>query len=179
MNIFRAVEIYKRIPGLPSSQNPLRAIRGLWVSGTHLDTITIDATLQVTGETSNHCEERAYTDQYNEAFLSGNVNIIDFDATTMETQVYTVQHNTAFLEGNVNIIDFDANQFDITYYTRSYPEAFLEGNVNIIDFDANMMTITDYVIPKAYTTLPEKTGQNPAEPTLLIELFTSTALEWQ
>lgn len=179
MNIFKAVEIYKRIPGLPSSQNPLRAIRGLWVSGTHLDNITIDATLQVTGETSRPCEERAYTDQNNEAFLSGNVNIIDISTTSMAVQEYTVQNNETYLEGNINIIGIDAANMDITYYTTTSPDAYLEGNVNIIEIYGNIINVADYVIPKAYTVLPEKTGQNPAEPTLLIEVFTSTPLEWQ
>ena len=151
MNIFKAVEIYKRIPHLPPNLNPLRAIRGLWVSGVHLNNITIDATLHVTGETSNHCEERAYTDQYAEAYLSG----------------------------NVNIINIESSQPDITYYTVSNQVAYLQGNINIIEMFSSIVNVADYVFPRQYVTLPEKTGQNPAEPTLLIEAFTSNQLEWQ
>lgn len=179
MNIFKAVEIYKRIPGLPSSQNPLRAIRGLWVSGEHLDNITIDATLHITNKSSRPCEERAYTDQNAEAFLSGNVNIIDIDTNTLAVQEYTVQNNETYLQGNINIIGIDATQMDITYYTTTSPDAYLQGNVNIIEIYANTINVADYVYPKQNTTLPEKTGQNPAEPTILIEVFTSSALEWQ
>ena len=179
MNIFKAIEIYKRIPKMAASRNPLRVIRGLWVSGTHLDNITIDATLQVTGETSRHCEERAYTSKEDEAFLDGNINIIDFDTTEIQTQVYTVQNNEAYLEGNINIIDFDTNTIDVMYYTRSEQESYLEGNINIIEYNTDNIGVADYVIPKRYTTLPENTGRDPAEPTLLIKLFTSTALEWE
>lgn len=177
MNIFKAVEIYKRIPGLPSRMNPLRVIRGLWVSGTHLDTITIDATLHVTGETSNHCEERAYTDSRVDGYLEGNVNIIDFQSTGFSVQQYSTQRTSSYLQGNVNIIDIESNQMDITYYTTSNQDAYLDGNVNIIEMTDSDFTISEE--PKQYVTLPEKTGQNPAEPTLLIEAFTSNQLEWQ
>lgn len=179
MNIFKAVEIYKRIPGLPSNLNPLRAIRGLWVSGVHLDNITMDATLHITGETSNHCEERAYTDQNTETYLQGNVNIIDIESSTLNVQEYTIQNNETYLQGNVNIIDIDSNQLDITYYSTSYQDAYLEGNVNIIEMFSSIINVADYVYPSQYTTLPEETGQNPAEPTLLIEVFTSNQLEWE
>ena len=151
MNIFKAVEIYKRIPGLPSSQNPLRVIRGLWVSGVHLDNITMDATLQVTGETSNHCEERAYTDSH--------------------VDIHT--------DGNVNVINFQSGSFTVEQYTTQNADAYTDGNVNVIEFIDSDFTIADGTTPKQFRTLPENTGQNPAEPTLLIELFTSTALEWQ
>ena len=179
MNIFKAVEIYKRIPHLPPNLNPLRAIRGLWVSGVHLNNITIDATLHVTGETSNHCEERAYTDQYDETYLSGNVNIIDIETNTLNVQEYTIQNNETYLQGNVNIINIESNQMNITYYTISNQDAYLQGNINIIEMFSSIINVADYVFPRQYVTLPEKTGQNPAEPTLLIEAFTSNQLEWQ
>lgn len=179
MNIFKAVEIYKRIPGVPSNQNPLRVIRGLWVSGTHLDTITIDATLHVTGETSNHCEERAYTDSRVDGYLEGNVNIIDFQSTDFTVQQYTTQRASSYLEGNVNVIEFNSSAFTIYGYGNAHVDGYIDGNVNVIEMADSDFTIADYIVPKQYVSLPEKTGQNPAEPTLLIKVFTSNQLEWQ
>ena len=179
MNIFKAVEIYKRIPRLPSNQNPLRVIRGLWVSGTHYDILTMDATLHVTGETSNHCDERAYTDAHVSAYLEGNVNVIDFQSTNFAVQQYTVQHTSSYLEGNVNVIEFNSSAFTIYEYGNAHVDGYLDGNVNVIEMADTNFNISDYIVPKQYVTLPEKTGQDPAEPTLLIEVFTSTSLEWQ
>ena len=62
MNIFKALEVYKRIPKLKPSLNPLRAVRGLWVSGTHTDPLTEDSVVHINEVDSNQAEVRIYTE---------------------------------------------------------------------------------------------------------------------
>ena len=73
MNVFKALEVFKRIPKLSPSLNPLRAVRGLWVSGEHRDPMTQDSVIHVQEVSSNQAEVRVYTEtttKFNEDEIS-------------------------------------------------------------------------------------------------------------
>lgn len=73
MNVFKALEVFKRIPKLSPSLNPLRAVRGLWVSGEHRDPMTQDSVAHIKEVSSNQAEVRVYTEtttKFNEDEIS-------------------------------------------------------------------------------------------------------------
>ena len=178
MQIFKAVEIYKRIPGLPSDQNPLRVIRGLWVSGTHLDILTEDAFIQLSSVDTRPCEIRHYTETTGEwKWSDPNVKYTNlYDADFSVVDYYTT--STTWEEENIvkysNVYDQELVVTDYHTTSTDFDEEVIVQYMNTYDQDFSMLT---YNYP-VYTTLPDNTGQHPAEPTLEILTYTSTALDY-
>lgn len=60
-NIFRSKEIYKRIPGVSSDNNPLRAVQGMYVSGEYRPPYYIDGFIQINKVKTNKATITDYT----------------------------------------------------------------------------------------------------------------------
>ena len=178
MNIFKAKEIYKRIPGLPSSQNPLRVIRGLWVSGTHLNILTEDAFMHLSNFNTTPCDIRHYTEITADwKYTDPNVkftNLYDADFTVADYYTTSTTWDEESIVKYSNIYDQEIVITDYHTTSTDFDEELIVQYTNVHDADWSMLT---YNYP-VYTTLPDNTGQHPAEPTLEILAYTSTALEY-
>ena len=96
MNVFNAIEIYKRTPGVPSDQNPLRPVRGFWVSGTHTEPFFIDSVISIKTTTSNNIEVVKYTQTTQDlevdngltfaGFYDGGLPYTDYSKTSVEEE---------------------------------------------------------------------------------------------
>ena len=121
MNIFKSKEIYKRIPGVSPELNPLRVVRGVWVSGEYRPPYCIDETVHITNVGSNKVEIRVYT--------SRTQNIDDQDAIEYTGLYYPQmgfiidQYSTSSLtlsyDTTVEYIGIYSEDFDILNYTQS------------------------------------------------------------
>ena len=121
MNIFRSKEIYKRIPGVSPTLNPVRITRGVWVSGEHRPPYCIDETVNIQAIGSNHAEIRVYTDRTDNAddwdaveYTGLYVSQLGFD-----TVDYTVTSVTMSDDTTVEYIGIYSEDFDILNYTQS------------------------------------------------------------
>lgn len=178
MNIFKAKEIYKRIPGLPSSENPLRVIRGLWVSGTHLDILTEDAFIQLSDFDTTPCDIRHYTETTGEwKWADPNVKFTGLYDTGFDITDYYTTSTTWDNDPNVEFVDIYDQPLEITDYSTTSTEFNNENNVQFMSLYDTAVVLEAYNYP-IYTTLPDHTGLNPAEPTLEIVRYTSTDLEY-
>ena len=121
MNIFKSKEIYKRIPQVDPALNPLRVVRGVWVSGEYRPPYCIDETVHVQAFGSNDAEIRVYT--------SRTQNIDDQDTIEYTGLYYPQmgfvidQYSTSSLtlpdDTTVEYIGIYSEDFDILNYTQS------------------------------------------------------------
>ena len=90
-NIFRSKEIYKRIPGVSSDNNPLRAVQGMYVSGEYRPPYYIDGFVRVS------------------KINTTKPKIVDYTAVTKDLTADPI----------VNIIGVDCSDIDITFYKKT------------------------------------------------------------
>lgn len=178
MNIFKAKEIYKRIPGLPSSQNPLRVIRGLWVSGTHLNILTEDAFMHLDNVQMVPCEIRRYTDATGEwKYTDPNIEYMNLYDTGFDITNYYASSGSWDIDNNIQYVNTYDQALDITDYTTISTEFNIDNNIQYMTLYDDEFTIELFNYP-VYKVLPDITGVAPAEPTLEILTYTSTALDY-
>lgn len=178
MNIFKAKEIYKRIPGLPSSQNPLRVIRGLWVSGTHLDILTEDAFMHLDNVQMVPCEIRRYTDTTGEwKYTDPNIEYMNLYDTGFDITNYYTSSGSWDNDVNIQYVNIYDQSMDITEYQTVSTEIDHDPNIQYMTLHDDELTLEPFNYP-VYKVLPDITGVAPAEPTLEILSYTSTALDY-
>ena len=173
MNVFKALEVFKRIPKLSPSLNPLRAVRGLWVSGEHRDPMTQDSVIHIKEVSSNQAEVRIYTEitkklneeiayelkgVYSEPFTYVNYTTLD---TVFDQEVSHVQITNLYTP-TIDIIPYTIISTDFDQET---------SRVQITNLYSPEITfINNYQDPVQYkSTQPE--------PTLFVSEFTSNELE--
>ena len=79
-NIFRSKEIYKRIPGVSSDNNPLRAVQGMYVSGEYRPPYYIDGFIQVSNIKTNKATIKNYTQDEKSLRNDPVINVTDISA---------------------------------------------------------------------------------------------------
>ena len=170
MNIFRTLEAYKRIPKLPASNNPLRVVRGVWVSGEHRDPLTMDALLQIKAVGSHPCEVRRYTETstnfYNDEvikyigiYASDHLDIVDYYETS--TNVY---------DETIKYFGIYSQPLEITDYTQV--------STNFYDETIKYTGLYDESLAYYEMTLPKYTKTNPQSAIHILNV-TSTPLEYR
>ena len=173
MNIFKALEVYKRIPKLKPSLNPLRAVRGLWVSGTHTDPLTEDSTIHINEVDSNQAEVRIYTEtteKLNEE--------ISYELKGVYSQLFTfIDYTKLDLS-----LDQEQSYVQITNLYTPTIEIIPYTIINInLDQEPSYVQITNVYSPDVtfinnYQDPVQYQSTQP-EPTLFVSIFTSNELE--
>lgn len=174
MNVFNAVEIYKRIPGVSPANNPLRAVRGFWVSGTHTEPFFIDSIISISTTCSGDIEVVQYTsrDQYvevdNALFFDG-----IYDEELPITEYTSVDQNVTSSE-DLSIVTFHIDDLTATAYLTYYNDAPSDGPIiEVAGFDQpQTVTFTSAERPSARD---EGVG---LEPILKVLIHSSTELEY-
>lgn len=167
MNIFRSKEIYKRIPGVSPTLNPVRITRGVWVSGEHRPPYCIDGTIHVTDISSNKPEIREYTQMISNARASGNVGLVDINFSSFSYETYTIsEESTKAQPGNVALVDINFSDFAIYNYSQKEETSRFEGHVALVDCNFSELSYEDHIY-----NLP--TYDSQPEPTVVINAFSS------
>ena len=92
-NIFQSTEIYKRLPNVQPSQNPLRAVRGMYVSGTHRAPYYIDAGCLITAVETTPATVASYTERTDTLQDPGGINILSAEITAPVITNYQAEEN--------------------------------------------------------------------------------------
>ena len=79
-NIFRSKEIYKRIPGVSSDNNPLRVVQGMYVSGEYRPPYYIDGFVQVSNIKTKKATIKNYTQAEKSLRNDPVINVTDISA---------------------------------------------------------------------------------------------------
>lgn len=176
-NIFKAKEIYKRLPGVSPSDNPLRAIRGLYVVG-HLKTpYLIPSGIQITNIGTRPATVVDYIETSYTRYPGDddcNSSVLDFETSTrLNVTRYTTSSYTRYPgddDCNSSVLDFETSvglnvtKYQTNYYTR-YPGDD-DCNSSVLDFE----TSRTFDITRYYTASAESTP----EPLLRIKSIEST-----
>lgn len=120
-NVHRSQEVYKRIKGLRGDAQPLRALRGLYVSGTHLEPQYID----------------------------NNISITDF-GTSVELKVvnYTQKDQTMPDDHILSFLNIETNQPKITSYTTTSKSLPDDHILQFLNVETNQPRIVSYETKK-------------------------------
>lgn len=148
-NIFRSKEVYKRIPGVPSDQNPLRVVRGVYVTGPYRAPYYIDTCTHVKSITTTKATVVNYTQASSDS-TDHVVNLLNVDASTDPIPItfYTRAESQLQSDHVVNLLNVDAStdQIDILAYTKINQDLASDHVVNLmgIDTSADTPNITFY-----------------------------------
>ena len=127
---YKSKEVYKQHRN-QNNQSEIIPVRGLYVSGTHLEPLYQDHNITVTD------------------FTSTAVSIADLIETDRDMELH-----------GCNVLDFDMiNNIDIVQYTRATATLSDLHGCNILDFDM-INNIDIYSYQKTETTLPDMHGNN-------------------
>lgn len=174
MNVFKALEVFKRIPKLSPSLNPLRAVRGLWVSGEHRDPMTQDSVAHIKEVSSNQAEVRVYT----ETTTKFNEDEISYEFKGVYSQPFVFVDYTK-LELS---LDQEQSYVQITNLYTPTIEIIPYTIINInLDQEQSYVQITNLYSPDItfidnYQDPVQYQSTQP-EPTLFVSVFTSNELE--
>lgn len=142
-NIFRSKEIYKRIPGVSSDNNPLRAVQGMYVSGEYRPPYYIDSFVQVSNIKTNKAKIEDYTATTKD-LVDPIVNIIGVDCSELDIIQYTRTQSDLSADPIINIIGVDCSDIDILCYTSITENLTADPIINIIDVGCSDVDITYY-----------------------------------
>ena len=143
-NIFRSKEIYKRIPGVSSDNNPLRAVQGMYVSGEYRPPYYIDSFVQVSNIKTNKAKIEDYTSVTKDLTADPIINIIGVDCSDLDITYYTQAQSDLSADPIINIIGVDCSDLDILCYTQDSKDLTADPIVNIIGVDCSDIDITFY-----------------------------------
>lgn len=172
MNVFKALEVFKRIPKLSPSLNPLRAVRGLWVSGEHRDPMTQDSVVHINEVDSNQAEVRIYTETSEEI----NSDILYTLSGFGLSEFTYVDYTTA----NVDM-DQEISYVNVTnvYNPTLTFVPYIITNIDV-DQEISYVNVTNIYAPD-FSFIPNYTDKQYSstqpEPTLYISEFTSNDVE--
>lgn len=151
-NILRSKEVYKRLIGIASSQNPLRAVRGLYVSGEHREPYLIDNGITITSFNSSKAKIEDYVDTRDKLEPEQILNFLSVDNITNSTVVsYTQASKTLEADNILNFIGVETLTDSIILKYTSKEESLTPENIlNILDvYDITSSTIVLYTQKEA------------------------------
>lgn len=167
-NIFRTKEVYKRLKGVPNDQNPLRAVRGVYVCGYSTKPYYISPTLRISDIQTTKATVVNYTTKNENAYEdSYNIAMTDINSNEFTVVRYTKAYDSSYENSyNIAMTDINSGKFDVLYYGKSYTQSY-ENSYNIAMTEFNS-TKVNYLIYKT-----EKLDTIP-EPTLRIKSIETT-----
>lgn len=167
-NIFRTKEVYKRLKGVPNDQNPLRAVRGVYVCGDYTEPYYISPVLQISDIQTTKAVvvnfTTSYTHSYEDSYSIAMTDISSNDFTiTRFSKAYASSYENSY---NIAMTDITSGKFDVLYYGKAYTHSY-ENSYNIAMTEFNSKKF-DYLLYKT-----EKLDVLP-EPTLRIKSIETT-----
>ena len=146
-NIFRSKEIYKRIPGVSSDNNPLRAVQGMYVSGEYRPPYYIDGFVQVSNIKTKKATIKNYTQAEKSLRNDPVINVTDISAKkNVDVVYYTRATVSAPKEPVINVTDISANMAEIIYFTQDTKPS-TDPVINVTDISAKKnVDIVNYKI---------------------------------
>lgn len=164
-NIFRSKDIFKRAPGIPVEENPLRQVNGVYVVGDYKPPYYINSGVLISKIDTNRATVVDYTEKKVNASDSSTVGILSIDATSATVDVYTRKYTNASDSSTVAVLAVDCNSVDVLQYTKKYDNASDCSTVAILGFDVTASELIKYSTYKQRTT---------PEPMLRIKSITTT-----
>ena len=158
-NIFNSKEVYKRIPKVSSKDNPLRKVRGMYVTGDYRPPYYIDSSLHIMEINTNKPTIVDFT-QASASTEDHVLNILPIEVLTDRPNIIQYSKASKELESDhvVNILPIQAStdSLSILSYTSASVELASDHVVNIlpISMESEGLDIT-WFSKKKYETQPE------------------------
>ena len=143
-NIFRSKDVFKRAPGIPSSEDPSRKVSGVYVVGDYKPPYYINSGITISGINNTKATVVDYTEKSVNASDCSTVGILSVDVTSSTVDVYTRQYRDASDCSTVGILSIDVTESDILQYQRSYVNASDCSTVGILSIDVTDSEIVRY-----------------------------------
>ena len=168
-NIHRSQEVYKRIEGMHADDRPLRAVRGLYVSGTHLNPEYIDHNITITDFTeSNPLVVVNFTERTETTPDDHVLNFIGMDVGMLSIDFYSTATATTPDDHVLNFIGCDVSPIEIEAYGQSTKTVPDDHVLNFIGLDVSEMSVSWY---------SSKSYQTSGEHMITVRSFTSTDID--
>ena len=140
-NVFRSKEIFKRLPKVPTDQNPLRVVRGVYISGTPRVVQYIDSGIRIKNINTNAASIVDFSTKYssveNNALNLFNISFGDTTIVNYSTKNSDVENNA------LNLLSISFGVTDILDYTTTEKSA-IDDSLHLMSIQFNNESILWY-----------------------------------
>lgn len=144
-NVYRSKEVYKRLKGVPSDMNPLRIVRGVYVSGKYRPVYYIDSCILIEEIQSTNASIFDYTSASATATDPNSINVVGVDCNTLTMIDYSSKSDTT-TDNAINVTGIDFGNLGIISYTNVNRDT-TENAINVTGIDCNNLSIQQYKRP--------------------------------
>lgn len=128
-NIFKSEEVYKRIPRIDPALNPLRAVRGVYVSGPWKPPYYITPAILISNIESTPATVVDFTELETDAGPDYLLNVLELSATVSTVVEYTKVEVKSSPDYLLNVLELSCTPSNVVYYNNiwfsSNPEPML------------------------------------------------------
>lgn len=140
--LYNSKEVYKRIPKVKPKDNPLRAVRGMYISGDYRPIYWIDTSIHISSIDTIKATVTDLGTAYSDTFDDSILKIIEITPQINLFTDYTQSSGKTFDDNILNIIEINPQQNSIYSYTRSDIGTFDDSILKIIEIQPNNVTLT-------------------------------------
>lgn len=144
-NVYRSKEVYKRLKGVPSDMNPLRIVRGVYVSGKYRPAYYIDSCVLIEEIQSTNAVISDYISISATTTDPNSINVVGVDCNVLTMIDYSSKSDTT-TENFVNVTGIDFGNLGIISYANVIRDVS-DHAVNVTGIDFGNLTIQQYKIP--------------------------------
>lgn len=157
-NIFRSKEVYKRMPGVPAENNPLRPVQGMYVVGDWRPPYYILSGLHISDIKTTKATVVNFTTISEEAYdKDQNMSISRFNVGKLTVQRFTKKYEDIYDDSKIAMTKFNVSPLSVTLYSRAYENIYDDSKISMTKFKitSGLSVLKRHRNP--YSTLPEPT----------------------
>lgn len=144
-NVYRSKEVYKRLKGVPSDMNPLRIVRGVYVSGKYRPAYYIDSCVLIEEIQSTNAVISDYISISATTTDPNSINVVGVDCNVLTMIDYSSKSDTA-TDNAINVTGIDFGNLGIISYTNVNRDT-TDNAINVTGIDCNNLSIQQYKRP--------------------------------
>jgi hypothetical protein len=143
-NIFKSKEVYKRIPRIDPALNPLRAVRGVYVSGPWKPPYYITPAILISNIESTPATVVDFTELETDAGPDYLLNVLELSATVSTVVEYTKVEVESSPDYLLNVLELSCTPTSTVWYTRAEAESSPDYLLNVLELSCTPSNVVYY-----------------------------------
>jgi plasmid maintenance system antidote protein VapI len=143
-NVFRSKEVYKKIPKVSPDENPLRAVRGIYVSGAYRPAYYIDAFIHISNINTTKATIADYTERSTNITDDGAMRLVQVKFDDLVLTEYTREHKNITDDGAMRLVQVKFDDESVYWFNNKPIETNKDFMIRIKSITSTHAIITNY-----------------------------------
>ncbi|NMA75564.1 MAG: hypothetical protein GX963_15745 [Bacteroidales bacterium] len=131
-NVFRSKEVYKKIPKVSPDENPLRAVRGIYVSGAYRPAYYIDAFIHISNINTTKATIADYTERSTNITDDGAMRLVQVKFDDLSVVDYSRTNKNITDDGAMRLVQVKFDDLVLIEYTREHKNITDDGAMRLV-----------------------------------------------